>query len=296
MAGRGVPIQARPATPPTVGLLSTLQALGADFYTEDDRGADTHWMGGFTWTPEACGESGTFSICADDTDLVTPSRPADRSFDPFGIWAGDTCSAMSFRNDLAGEYESRATRQLIACQSKQVAAEFWLGVIAQRDGNSNAYLRKAGAATVLGATSGVSPADGLACLEIYLADCSCGAEGMIHATRDVVSQWVEEGLIIRDGRLLRTYLNTIVIPDAGYTGSAPIGVQDNPGVSWAYATDPVMVRLGAIEPLQTSLADAMTRDVNDIEYRVSRAAAAWFDGCCLGTIGIQVPACLTVTS
>lgn len=295
MAGRGVVIPARPATPPSVGLIPTLQALGGGYFTEDDRGADTHWIGGFTWGPEACGDSGTFSICADNTNLVTPNRPSVLSYDPYGVWAGDTCSAMDYRSDMEDEYAARATRQLLACQSKQVAEELWLGTIARRDNNTNLYLRKSGA-TLLSTSAGTGPADALACLEQYLADCGCGGTGMIHATRDVFTQWVEEGLIVVDGKIRRTYLDTIVIPDAGYTGSSPLGTTDSPGVSWAYATDPVMVHLGAIEPLQTKLADAMTRNVNDIEYTVSRAAAAWFDGCCRGAIGVQVPACLTVTS
>lgn len=286
-------IEPLPALPPEVGLIPTVRTLGSPFFTEDTSGSDEHWLNGFAWEPESCGDSGTVPICESSYNKTISDARGSLEYIPFAVWAGDKCSAFDY---LTRDYPGRAMRQLRACESSQVADELWTGSLSTAEGHDNNYFAKPGVATVLSSSTGFVPTDALACLEQYLQDCSCGTTGMIHTTADVVTAWRAEHLIEKEGKLLRTILGTYVIPDAGYPGTAPENVDDQSGVRWAYASSYVQVHLGSIDVIPGDVSEALQRGHNTIEYRAERPAAAWWDDCCLGAVGVQIDSCLTLGS
>jgi hypothetical protein len=275
-------VTAPPNGAPRVGLLASANLV---------KESDDRWMNGFEWDPETCGTPGDFTItdpCDSESKPVAASS-ANLAYEPYVMHAGDRCSPF----ELARDWQGRARRLLQACESSIIAAELWTGDKANAEDWPNMSFRRT-SADVLSAAAGVDRADALACLEQYLAECSCGQRGMIHATRHVVTAWARDGMVRREAGLILTIHDTIVVPDAGYPGTAPVGTTDLALVSWAYATGIVDVRLGPVEVLPEDIKEAIDRSTNTVEYRAERMAAATFNPCCLGAIGVQVAACLTV--
>ena len=277
-------VNARPAAPPRVGLLPSVG-------TTDE--LEARWEAGFAYAAENCVAAGVFDPCGPGT-LDPPANRAMVEADPFAVWAADECSAFGFSER---DWQGRARRLLEACQSKQVERELWRGDLSRADSDiNNAFLASADA-DVIGAP-GTSLRDGLACLEQALADCSCGARGMIHATRQVVTHWQGLGLLRREGSLVLTINDTIVIPGAGYDGSGPPAAAGDPPVAavtggvWAYATGIVDVRLSPqIDIVPGSFAQAFDRSTNTIAFRAERLAAASWDGCCHIAIALDAALC-----
>jgi hypothetical protein len=281
-------VTAPQAAAPRVGLIAAARVLtGAD--------AGPRWQAGFGYLPEACSAGGvarrdcaTGSLAIDAGDT-----PDNVEFNPIVLWAGDACSVI----DLPRDWQGRARRLLVACQSKLLAAELWNGDLAASAGlTANRYLASNDANTV---TNGaLAEVNALACLEDALAACSCG-RSMIHCTPGTAIQWKAHNLIERvpaaNGFLYVTPQDTIVVADAGYDGSSPDG---NPAVSgsvWAYGTSLVDVRLGDIVVTPDNDTAAVNRSLNDFEYRAQRLAAATFDGCCHVAAEIDIDICADLT-
>jgi hypothetical protein len=262
------PTEAPLAQPPRVGLLPT---LSGGTVVSDARTV------GFTFDPENCGESGVGNpeLCNTDNDKPIPDNPDVIEAEPFYIWAGDKCSPQR----LSRDWQGRARRQLAATESYQVARELWRGDEAQTNGWPNRYLAHEDSDVV---TSGpTSATDALARLEYALGDCVHGARGMVHATRHAVTYWHQLGLVRREGNLLLTIHDTLVVPDAGYDGSGPNGQAADEDSQWAYATGMVIARLGPEQVVPDGpLAQAVDRATNTVEYRAERLAAVGWDGCC----------------
>lgn len=279
------PVTAPQAAAPRVGLIATARVLQGD--TVDAPG---RWPGGFAYLPEACAAGGTLDPCTPGTITVDANDTPDNiEYDPVVLWAGDTCSAM----DLPRDYQGRARRLLIACQSKHLAAELWKGTQAKAMvAAPNRWLASDEANTVTNGPESV--VDGLACLEQALAVCSCG-RAMIHATPATMTHWKENGLIERvpatGGFVYVTAMDTLVIGDAGYDGSGP---DDQPAVAgsvWAYGTDLVDVRLGDIRTMPGDVREAVNRSTNVITYWAERYAAATWGGCCHVAAELNVDVC-----
>lgn len=272
MAPQLFPIPAPLAEPPRVGLLPTLGRTVVEVTNE--REVD------FTFSPEACGVSATGpgDPCATDLDTKTISdNPDSVGAWSFYVWAGDKCSPWELQRDWQG----RARRQLAATLSYQVARELWTGDEASgQAGAPNRSLASIDSDVLT--SSATSATDALARLEYALGDCAHGARGMIHATRHAATYWAQLGLIRREGALLLTYLDTLVVADAGYDGSGPEGQAATDDSQWAYATGPVLVRLGPerLLPEADDIASATNRSNNTVEWRAERKAAVAWDGCC----------------
>jgi hypothetical protein len=251
-----------------------------------DPAAAGRWELGFSFQPEACGDADVADPC-NTTAFQFSDRPAIVEGEPFAVRAGDRCSSLGFP---AEDYQGRAERLLLRCQSKQISRELWEGTLAQAAGWPNLFLADSGADTVTTGPSGLI--DSLACLEQALADCACGERGVIHATRQVVTHWAALGnsVLRREGGLLLTAHDTIVVSDAGYTGTGPEGQAAGDSV-WAYATGPIQVRVSAIEVIPESLSDAIDRETNTVEFVAQRLASATWDGCCRFAAEVDLAAC-----
>lgn len=271
------------AAPPRLGLVAQAPTI---------IGNDQRWQGGYAYLPESCGAAtGTADPCESAARTVqrADANPDVVAVEPFVVWAADTCTALA-----AGgrDFEGRAKRLLNASQSKQVEAEFWSGAQSIESGFNNPRLANDEDSNVVNLTdAAVSPTEALGCLEQGLADCMAGGRGMIHATMATVTHWVALNLVRREGNQLLTYLDTIVVPGAGYDGSGPLN--NNPAVddsAWAYATEMVQVRLGDVDV--SSRIDGFDNDMqNTITVFAQRLAAVDWSGCCHLAAEVIVPLC-----
>jgi hypothetical protein len=155
---------------------------------------------------------------------------------------------------------------------KAIEIEFWNGDIAKLldSDNDNRYLASAQAIDVTPtAGTGVKTRYGLALLEQAIADSPLGAQGVIHAPRDVASALKVKA----DGKTLRTNLGTPVVAGVGYSKKGPTGVVAGAGKAWMYATGPVSVRVGPTIVTPEKLNQAINTRINEIQYFVDGSAA-----------------------
>lgn len=263
------PILAPAAEPPRIGLLRTFTPTQVE-----DREV------GFTFNPESCGESGVGDPdpCNTEHSKDIPDNPDTVEGGPFYIWAGDKCSPWELERR---DWQSRARRQLAATRSYQIAHELWTGDQADSQGSTTNKRLASEASDVLTAGA-TSPTDAIARLEQGLADCLKGGRGVIHVTLHALTYLAALQLVRREGNLLLTVADTIVVADAGYTGSGPASDVADDSV-WAYATGGIIVRVGPEHMVpggNLGSGEAVDRATNTVEYRVEQKAAVGWDGCC----------------
>lgn len=264
--GPAAVIAAPLAAPPLNGLVVCAPDITA-------RQPDSRWENGFSFDPEGCGSSGVFDVCS-SAEKPVAANPEIVEYVPFGIYGADKCSTMQPGRDWVG----RARRQLLACESKQLEAELWTGDHAIANGWPNRYLASNLANTI---TNGPTTyANVIACLEQGLAECGCGSRGMIHVTPQLATHLTDQHLIRREGALILTALDTIVVVGSGYDGSSPDGNPASLTSQWAYATSMIYLLRGDIQILPDTLGEATDRSMNLVEYRAERVAAAFSDNCC----------------
>lgn len=278
-------------SPPVKGLLPTARALGT--LNEFSISQDLHWVNGYTFEPETCDDEGTgvYNYCDAPNEIIPADPRGPINTMPYVIYATDRCSTFSFD---ARDYKGRALRKLASCESRLISRELEAGTLTIAQGWDNQYFTET--PTTLTTSTGMNPTDAMACLEEYLADCLCGADGWIHAPRSVVSYWVAAGFLESVDGILRTTQGTVVVNDGGYRGNTPDGISTSATVKWAYATSPVYVNLGPVQVVPDSFTEAVDYRSNDVEYRVQRFAATHWDGCCSAAIGVQVEGCSNIGS
>lgn len=250
------------------------------------------WQAGVTFEPVGCGAvRGAHLACNTVTEAYTDKViEADSNvvtYDPYTLWAGDSCSAATFRSR---DFVDRAVARYTAAESALMARELWAGEIAQDGGLPNFYLAN-GNATYLG--DGFPVGVGLAWLQqnIGLADTSGGGaefygRAMIHAPQYVVSAWYEAGSIRREGNLFLDAFDNIVVGDSGY----PVEEIAETSSVMIYATDIVQVRRdGQIRVLPDAgdYSAAVDRDTNLVEWRAERIVAAYTSECLHLAIGVD---------
>lgn len=264
---------------PQYGLVHSLTALA---------NADERWQGGLEWEPQSCGVAASVAPCDQDDNLKAidaADNPGVSTFEPLTVWAGYRCSTFG---GLGPEREQRARNLLAAHESRAIEAEFWRGTVATAEEWDNNYLANGDSYTDL-APSDTSPlVYGLAALEEALA--GCVGRGVIHATVPTVTGWIAAQAVRREGPLLLTGLNTLVIAGAGYDGAGDDGVVDTTGhTAWAFGTGLVDLRLDEVVVLGDE--HTIDRRRNTWEVRAERLAAVTFDPCC--HVGINVDLCST---
>lgn len=267
----GTYVDAPPAREPRVGLLAS--AVVTIETTE------SHWGQGVQYLPEGCGVGGVIDLCESGAKTIG-SNATVVSSRPFGVWAGFKCSTLGFSmTDFVG----RASRQLLSSQSFQIEREFMSGALASAMGYPNAYLDN-GDDTAVVAGTGSSPLEAMARMEKALGSVLKGAPGMIHAPRNLVSVWSSLNLLRREGSIIRTINDTIVVPGAGY------GQDDNTGYSYAWGTELIEIRLGPVRVVPDNETFArVDTETNTIEVRAERAVEIMWPGCAHLSIGVTVP-------
>lgn len=284
-------IEATPTQPPRYGLL-----VAAPVTIGDNGGV--RWSSGVTWEPEQCGNSGRAQVeCEGNTAaLDNNTSPGNRTADPFMVYASDRCSPFGFG---ARDFAARASRQLEATQSFQVAGELWDGTLRDAadsgdDIEDNPALIDSTSDTV---TSGpADPVDALACLEQGLAECSQGRRGMIHITPQVLVHLISQSAVRLEGGQYVSPLGNIVVADAGYSGDGPGGGAAGSS-QWAYATGIIAVRLSTVQVIPGNLdnaqamAQALNRQDNTLDVYAQRLALTQWDECCHIAAEIDLAVC-----
>ena len=274
--------------PAPFGLLSVARVMKHTAREYDER-----WVRGFSYEFDS---QMTLSLLTledvEATDGEIYNAEGDirfREYVPFGIEVEDFRSIFS----ITGEDRlRRVLTQLEAATQKAVEFELWSGAAAQEATNSNAYLRKEGAASLVNGTSAASAARALAYLEGALADSPSGAGGVIHVTRDVASLLGSEHLY-RSDDTLTTMLGTPVVVGSGYSGDGPINVSNTTATltnKWMYGTGPVDVHLGKPELMNENLAQGADVTINDMRIKAVRPAAAYFDPSCHFAVRVDLTA------
>lgn len=276
------PITAPEATPPRLGLLASARIVvdGSDIEpgTDGDR-----WIEGVAWDTEDCGDYVTVDPCGSSYTQNPTSASDGGVYTPFVVEAAVECSTFGSASGIPTEFERRARRKLAAVRQEAIEEELWGGPLAQASSWSNAYLRASSGLTTPEGTAALGVITALAVLEEAIADGSSHHRGMIHATHATVTQWAAEGLLRREGTLILTVHDTIVVPGRGYDGKSPSGVAYSTDRAWAYASPLVSVRLGQVDVGLTQRVDdslpAIVTSTNSVLVRAYQFAAATFDPC-----------------
>jgi hypothetical protein len=279
--------------PPAVSLVRS-----ANTPTDDTNG---RWaLQGIRYLPEANATVVVDDSCGASAGTYTHEDPDEVEWNPYVVLAYDECSLLS---SFARDYIGRATRLLDAALPKAVEVEFESGTLAQAKSWPNLYLRKAGVTNLTPASGGAAVSIGraFALLEQALADCGFGGQGVIHCTRGVLPDLVSTGLR-RDGNLIRTLYDTLVVPGVGYSGAAPLdatGTQDlAAGEVYLYATGPVDFRQTTVTPFPdwpqgangSVPAAAINKNLNTVRLWAARTALASWDGQCHFAVQATIPA------
>lgn len=260
-------------------------------------GEQERWAGGQQHRPIGCSPSRIWSPC-EGTEKTYGTQPDIVSQSPFQVYADDQCSTWGYP---FAERAQRAVTNLVRHQSNTIADELWTGAQNTLEGGSNLSLSQSAVALT-------SPGDSspytfaLGALQESLAEClGDGNAGIIWATRNLVQAWFTAGAIWYeraetsndywqgDGYLVDVFGN-LIISSGGFDGSDPDGLVTS-GVPWAYATGPLVLRLGGIDVIPDSYAGMgpTLQTINEATVVAERAFTYELDGCCI--FGIAADLC-----
>lgn len=280
----------RAGQPAPFGLLSPATTVIKD--------SSPHWTDEFDYeTLDCVAQVDLVSICNSTTSVSAVQSSGTslfRTYVPFEILTSFKCSTMG---RTPAEIEKIARDNAESCAQKALEFELWTGSLAKAaaaDGSWNAGERGAFPNRFLASDSavdvtptpgtGVKAKYGLALLERALADCGCGIQGTIHATRDVASALGVKG----KENTLFTNLGNHIVAGTGYTGTGPDGTDPGSGKAWMYATGPVSVRLGDIMVVPDKPSQAVDIRVNTTKYTASQPAAVTWNSCCHAAVLIDL--------
>lgn len=245
------------------------------------------WIDAYSIYPDDCSGGHIVDPCqlGSNADVAdTGQASIIGPIQPFVIEASDKCSTFGAPHDFR---LARAQRKLLAVQSQVLEAEFWLGTKAVSQGwTNNQYLSNPVGLNVLGTAPVGGPfgiVDGLAALELAIANGSAWERGVIHCTAQLATHWIWQGLLkARPGPpgTMMTELGTIVVVGSGYDGSGPQSKINPNHYEWAYATPVPQIRLGQITYNETDMDTvAVDRQANDRYIRASRFASIVMSSC-----------------
>jgi len=239
------------------------------------------WQEGFSYLPEGIGSAGISDAgCAGDYEEMVNTDPAVADWTPYALTAEFKCSTFG-----AADYEDRVKNLLDSMTPKLLEWEFWGGPLTTAAGLDNEFLMQIdpAIATVDVSTDKFAIATAVGALENYLANCGVGGRGMIHVPPFLIPVMHLVGLH-KDGNLLLTDQDTIVVPGAGYAQYAvdSAGVQ-KPTLD-IYATGITDARIGDIMVEDT---DTFDRATNTVIRRAQRIACVSWDKLCGAKVTIK---------
>lgn len=201
---------------------------------------------------------------------------------PFFIEIDETRSGLGF---LGINRIERIKRQVEGATQHAMEHELWNGAVREGQNHDNRSLTSP-SATILNGGTALSARRALALLEYSIGTTShFGEQGVIHATRDVVSLLASNSNMIfhevgKDH--LQTFGGTPIIVGSGYSGRGPDGDANAAATvtnKWIYATGTVRTYVGDIDVVNDNLAQAydVSGNNNNMRLKAIRPAAVYFD-------------------
>lgn len=254
---------------------------------------DKHWRMGVTYEPWCPAGNSTYDPCIAVSGVsgvgavgLPPAKAAtfarsQRSATPFTVGVEIDCSTIGFYD----KSQAAAVDALTRAEMRQVETAFATGiaggqVVAFPHLAANIALVQDGsvlqsAATTLSSTA-VDVVEAFARLESALATCYDGV-GVIHIPAALAPIAASNGLLERQGAVLRTVTGQLVAVGAGYPGTSPAGTTPATGVVWVYATGAVF---GYRSEIFTRDAEAsLDRTVNTVKMIAERTYLLGWDCC-----------------
>lgn len=300
LSGILYPVSAPPLVAPTVSIVTA----GADAVKRrigQDPEVGKRWINGIAYQSEDNGSLHIADVCSFVSDRVgLEVQHAVSEWVPYVLTAEDRCPPFGYSTH---DYKGRVTRRLEAGTPKALELELWSGAAAQAAPttdpqpqgqpalNTNIWLAHP-RAMLLNPVPGtaVSMKRAFELLEQAIADNGLGTQGMIHCRPEALPYIVT---MRRDGNLVRTLRDTLVVPGVGYLGTSPTGVAAAAGTTWMYATGLVEWWLGGADDyvytpegvgsgadVNTWMGKAIDRTNNDVVVRAHRLGMATWDGLC----------------
>lgn len=241
---------------------------------DTSRDGDTDWQRGLTYAPEQPGGYIARPYFCSDADAeidrtTTVVAPVD--YQPWELEVTDPC-ITTFGYDAAARAD-RLARQADAIESYAIARELWTGELAAASGDPNPSFARS-TPTVVGGGGPVSARRALGLLEQAVGDALKGGQAMIHVSREARPQMIE---LIKQGNLLLTNVDNLIVADAGYPGTPPEGTAAAANVAWIYATGLVVVRRTPFRALDDTANQVIDTATNSVITRGSKMVAATFD-------------------
>lgn len=282
-------------TPARWGLWDSIDHVedgGLTPVTLDELEADTdhgHWQLGVKFEVDSFAFAGvTTDPCTGAPATKTPTQVGivTRGATPFTVFAEIQCSPVGHWED----YAARTVQALKNGEARAIEREFWTGaggtmphLAASVAVTSNNELVQT-AATDLNLGGSDDVLEGLSALEANLVSCY-GGLGIIHVPWLAIPQLFSELAVIKDGKVLRTQLGTLVVAGAGYPGTSPLGVAPAAGHVFAYAT-------GAMSGWRSKITvtgprPSLRRDVNTMVMVAERTYVLAVDSSCHFAVNLQ---------
>jgi hypothetical protein len=240
--------------------------------------AETGWEKGLTYAPETPGGYQAVTRCSDAEYVNRPDGPTPLvDYEPWELLIEHPCDSTFGYDRVARDEELR--RALDATESYAIARELWAGDLTQAAADAGDLtddernLALVIGPEVLNAGTPVPPKRALGLIEAAVGDALRGQQAYLHVGREAQPFLPD---LFRDGNLLTTRLGNLVVADAGYPGTPPAGVADDPAVGWLYATGTVVVRRSTVFPPDENAA-AIDTARNRVLLRTGRVVAATFD-------------------
>lgn len=269
----------QPATPPSFGLSVDLPVISKG-----------RWQSGITYAPEGCVDGTTLSLYA--TGEKTPSnRPATVTWVPYILSVFQTCSTLG---DDLDEARALGRRALLADTERQLAEEFWNGVISQTENwqgaaTPNTWLSDDSDPGFVDLGGPAHLTHALGCLDQFLSWNNSGQQGAIHATPLARTFWVGLNLLRYENGKYLSPNGHVVISSPGYSGDSPDGAYGDANI-WAYATDMPRVFLDDIGPPNKDV-QIVDRRNNDVLVLAERVALVEWERCRHAGIQLNLEAC-----
>jgi hypothetical protein len=234
------------------------------------------WERGLAYAPETPGGYRAWMRCTSETfdDLVDKIPTVE--YEPIEYQFEYPCHSRFGLSEA--QVDEQLRRAVVATESFAIARELWNGDLTRAAVDAGdattPNLSLVDGPTVLAAGAPVKVHRALGMIEQALGEALRGQRAYVHVPREVLALF---GYLTSTGNLLTSFSGNLIVADAGYPGTAPIGeAAAADGVAWIYGTGPVVVRRSALFADTDEVASLDTA-TNTYTRRASKIAAATFD-------------------
>lgn len=222
---------------------------------------------------------GVWAACVGSPAAVKSADrpPAGEDFDSYAVVGGMECSTKgALRDGSLADFQARLRTAFLANEDAAVEKVLWHGLTLD-----STIPSLASEAVLADGTTTHTTILGIATLEQWIAN-TFGSRGILHMSPGMTTVAKAKGIIeyasVSGNNRIGTINGTLVVPGAGYDGSAPAGQTAISGTTeWVYASGPVSIYRSDAIDLPSTEAEAITRPTNDLTIYVERYYAHAFD-------------------